>query len=89
MPNGRVLAKLWSKKIRKNFLPNVAYNPLIFPTETAGLQLFAKCVTLARIFTKGGRIWDLVKFREFDLWPASQIVCELTFSTIMCIRVMD
>jgi hypothetical protein len=38
MPNGQVLAKLWSKKIRKKFLPNVAYNPLIFPTKTVGLM---------------------------------------------------
>src|SRR5712672_1181514 len=36
MPNGQVLAKLWSKKIWKKFLLNVAYNVLIFPTNTAG-----------------------------------------------------
>jgi hypothetical protein len=32
MPNGQVLAKLWSKKI----LLNVAYNAHIFPTNTMG-----------------------------------------------------
>jgi hypothetical protein len=36
MPNGQVLAKLWSKEIWKKILLNVAYNALIFPTETAG-----------------------------------------------------
>jgi hypothetical protein len=36
MPNGQVLAKLWSKKIQKKILLNVAYNAHIFPTNTAG-----------------------------------------------------
>jgi hypothetical protein len=36
MPNGQVLAKLWSKQIRKKNLLNVAYNAHIFPTNTTG-----------------------------------------------------
>jgi hypothetical protein len=36
MPNGQVLAKLWSKRIRKKILPNVTYNAHIFPTNTVG-----------------------------------------------------
>ena len=36
MPNGQVLTKLWSKKIQKKFLLNMAYNTHIFPTNTAG-----------------------------------------------------
>jgi hypothetical protein len=38
MPNGQVLAKLWSKEIGKKILPNVAYNAHTFPTNTAGTK---------------------------------------------------
>ena len=36
MPNGQVLAKLWLKKFQKKNPFNLAYNPLILPTETKG-----------------------------------------------------
>jgi hypothetical protein len=36
MPNGQVLAKLWSKTNQEKNLLNVAYNAHIFPTNTAG-----------------------------------------------------
>jgi hypothetical protein len=38
MPNGQVLAKLWSRKIQRKLLLNVAYNAFIFPTNTAGKE---------------------------------------------------
>ena len=34
MSNGQVLTELWSKKIWKKNLLSVAYNTLIFPTNT-------------------------------------------------------
>jgi hypothetical protein len=42
MQNGQVLAKLWSKKIQKKFILNVAYNTFIFPTNTAGKNPWVK-----------------------------------------------
>jgi hypothetical protein len=49
MPNGQVLAKLWSKEIRKIFLLNVAYNALVFPTKTTGLMYEKLCATAVPI----------------------------------------
>ena len=46
MPNGQVLAKLWSKEIRKKFLLTVAHNTIIFPTNTMGKKLQVVCKTL-------------------------------------------
>jgi hypothetical protein len=50
MPNGQVLAKLWSKEIWKKNLINVAYNALIFPTKTTGLTYGKPHVIVVPIF---------------------------------------